>query len=331
MAQFQKGLEQRVAAGMLGFGSDAVGLDDEHSRDHHWGPRVNLILGRDDAGQAPALQAHLRQTLPKEFEGLTLHHEDANRAGVTAEGIDAFFEQVLGVSEPPETLVGWVALCEADLCHAVGGTLFCDPLGEFSARIQRFTYYPDAVWRKRIADWFILMCSHGPYNLARCVKRGDEVVSVLYLGESVKKLMEIGFMLNRRYAPYNKWLYRGFVQLPRLADEVAPLLKESCTFPNWDDRMDALLTMQEIFMRDVHAQGLTRVNHLKPRDAGIGLSESLYDFAVELLSQLPEELQWARFNEIERWETTVKEVILDPSWKEGFVFDADHDGAGKGA
>ncbi len=321
VAKFQAGLDERVAAGMLGFGSDAVGLDDDVSRDHHWGPRANLILGPEDAAQAPALQAHLRNILPKAFEGHPLHHEDANRAGVTVESIDAFFKQVLGVTQPPDDDLGWVGLCEADLCHAVGGTLFRDPLGAFSARVEAFRYYPDAVWRKHIADWFILVTSHGPYNLARCVKRGDEVCSVLYLGESVKKLMEIGFMLNRRYAPYNKWLYRGFTQLPRLADEVAPLLRRSCTIADWEQRLDILMTILEIYMRDVYAQGLTRVDHLKPRDASIGVSESLYDFAVELLSDLPEPLKWARFNEIERWETTVKEVILDPSWKDGFVFD----------
>ncbi|MAE63136.1 MAG: hypothetical protein CMJ18_02585 [Phycisphaeraceae bacterium] len=325
VSRFEAGLEQRVAAGMLGFGSDAFGLDDAISQDHHWGPRVNLILADEDSGKADALQRALRDQVPKEFEGLSVHHEDANRAGVTVEPVDRFFELVLGIAQPPKSLVGWVGLCEADLCHAVGGTLFVDPVGAFSQRLESFGYYPDKVWRKKIADWLILMTSHGPYNLARCIKRGDDVASTLYLGESVKRLMELGFMLNRRYAPYNKWLYRAFTTLPRLADDVAPLLNRSVTTSDWDDRLDALLTVLEIYMRDIYAQKLTKIDHLKPRDASIGLSESQYDFAVEMLEGLPDDLVWARFNEIERWETTVKEVVLDPSWKTGFAFDEEGD------
>jgi hypothetical protein len=321
VGRFRPGLEGRVAAGMLGFGSDAAGLDDVHSRDHHWGPRVNLILTASDEGLAGDLQRFVRGQLPPEFEGFHVHHEDANRAGVTAECVDAFFEHLLGTAHPPQTLVGWVSLCEADLHAAVSGTLFTDPAGEFSARLEAFAYYPDDIRRKKIADWLILMSSHGPYNLARCVKRDDQVGALVYLGESVKRLMEIGFLLNRRYAPYNKWLNRCFRDLPRLADEVAMLLDVACSPCGWDERQDALLSVMEIYMRDVHAQGLTKIDHLKPRDAGIALNESLYDVAVELLRPLPDDLVWARFNEIERWEVTVKKVILDPAWKTGFTME----------
>jgi len=35
-------------AGLIGFGSEVLGFDDELSPDHHWGPRTMLFLSADD-------------------------------------------------------------------------------------------------------------------------------------------------------------------------------------------------------------------------------------------------------------------------------------------
>ena len=41
----------RLAVAVVGTGSDVLGLDDEISRDHHWGPRANVLYLRQDAGR----------------------------------------------------------------------------------------------------------------------------------------------------------------------------------------------------------------------------------------------------------------------------------------
>jgi hypothetical protein len=46
------------------------------------------------------------------------------------------------------------------------------------------------------------------------------------LGYFVEAAMQLAFLLNRRFAPYWKWLHWGFIQLPYLAGELEPLLIE---------------------------------------------------------------------------------------------------------
>ena len=40
--------ELSYAAGIIGSGSEVLGLDDEMSSDHHWGPRTMFFMTADD-------------------------------------------------------------------------------------------------------------------------------------------------------------------------------------------------------------------------------------------------------------------------------------------
>ena len=60
--------ENSFAAGRVGGGSDALGLDDETSRDHDWGLRLSLFVAADE--QAEDVVAALDDELPQAFRGL---------------------------------------------------------------------------------------------------------------------------------------------------------------------------------------------------------------------------------------------------------------------
>ena len=64
------------AGGLIGYGSDVLGHDDEVSQDHCWGPRCFIWLRPEDYGRCAAeLQAVFDRELPLEFLGHSTQFE----------------------------------------------------------------------------------------------------------------------------------------------------------------------------------------------------------------------------------------------------------------
>ena len=70
---------------------------------------------------------------------------------------------------------------------------------------------------KKIAREAALIAQSGQYNYSRMLRRGDKVTAQVALGEFMKHTMAIVYLLNRKYAPFYKWMHKGMEKLPILA------------------------------------------------------------------------------------------------------------------
>ena len=216
--------ENRIAVGLAGEGSECFGFDDALSRDHDFGPGFCMWLAKDDYKKIGKKLQKEYDKLPKEFMGIR-RLDTANagkRTGVFTVG--KFYKNHLGIKRAPKTEEEWLAVPESGLAHAVNGEVFADELGGFSfIRKKIKEYYPDKVWRCRMAQAAALMSQNGQYNYPRMIERGDLVTASVYLSEFTKNTMQMLYLLNRQYAPYIKWMYKGLENLEDTGDIPAKL------------------------------------------------------------------------------------------------------------
>jgi hypothetical protein len=303
---------RRLAVAVVGTGSDVLGWDDPISRDHHWGPRATVFYSRADAAHLePLLDQILAGRLPATFEGYELRVGIGNLTGVCRCPLENFFERFLGTDQIPAADLDWLELCEVDLFHVTAGNVVFDGPGDLTRRRQALAYYPDNVWKKRLADWCMYVTGReAPYNLHRMRKRQDELTCTIYLGLCLKRQMELCFALNRRYAPYTKWLNKSFRELPKYAGELSSCIDDLMAESAWDRRVKLLIDGNYVLADALADLGLTKPVERRPFDEGL-TDLTLYDSATQLYESLPSELRQPSFNQIEHWEAMARDVLFD--------------------
>lgn len=214
--------EDRLAAGLSGPGSECFGFDDDISRDHDWGPAFCLWLGDEDHLEIGARLQQAYLELPPIFMGFGPREASPGEewrvgAGRTSD----FFRRFTGLDRPPATLQEWLRIPEANLATCTNGKVFCDPLGGFTRwRQALLDYYPEDVRLKKIASLCITIAQTGQYNFARSVRRGESFSAAYSVVKFCADAIALVFLLNRRYAPFYKWLHRAVRELPLLGREV---------------------------------------------------------------------------------------------------------------
>ena len=208
--------EGSIAVGIAGEGSDCFGYDDLISRDHDFGTGVCLWLTDEDYQKIGKELADAYDKKAYDRPGANLTERLKERRGVMT--IHDFYSNILcidcdtnGCTMPYEK---WNDLDHACLATAVNGEVFRDDLGAFSAfRKLLLDYYPDDIWKLRIANGLHDFSSALQVNYARCMTRKDYVAAELCRLRGLEASMELFFLLKRKYPPYYKWTYRALEEL----------------------------------------------------------------------------------------------------------------------
>lgn len=297
--------ETVIAAGLVGEGSDCFGYDDEVSRDHDFGPGFCMWLTDktyDDIGEE--LQKAYDE-LPMSYMGITRITTAKAQKRVGVFRIKDFYENLIGLTDVPTTQNQWLYLEDYRLATVTNGKVFRDDLGEFS-RIRRgiAAYYPEEVRLKKIARQAALMAQSGQYNYSRMFGRGDKVTAMIALAEFMKHTMSMVYLLNRKYAPFYKWLHKGMDRLVILS-KIKDILSVLADMPVGDERIPQTIELiVAMIIAEMKKQSLTTgddnflENHTDKILKRISGKEREDDsFRAALINELVS-LEWEAFDQV---------------------------------
>ena len=271
----------RLAAGLVGNGSECFGLDDEISRDHDWGVDFYIWVAEEDSQYIPLLakwKEELLSSLPEDMK------RKASPLGAKPDVSTAkdFYKRLVGCAERPESLLDWMRIPEENLAMAVNGRVFCDGTGEFTSIRKAFLeYYPEDVRKKFLAARCMALAQTGQYNLPRCLRRGDYVTSRICLEMFIRSAMSAVFLLNRRYSPYYKWQFAMLKTLPLLGGETAALLSEMREPGQCQEQIEEVC---RLIADELRRQGLSAESDSFMASHGLAVQASIKD---DILRSLP--------------------------------------------
>ncbi len=257
---------EAAAVGLIGAGSECLGYDDEVSRDHDFDPGFCIFLpGEDRIGRRRAFELERAYAaLPDEFCGVKrpkLAPVGGNRRGVIR--LEDFLLERIGRADGELETTLWLSVPEQALLEITGGEVFSDPSGLLTGVREKLAFFPDDVFRKRLAGQLLIMAQAGQYNYARCLAHGESAAAQLAVFDFAKSAMSAAFLLNGKYQPYYKWGFRALRELSVLPF-TADLLEYLITTPNETDSAEEKQNVIEGIASDVIGvlidRGLTKAN-----------------------------------------------------------------------
>ena len=256
--------ESRIAVGMVGEGSDCFGFDDEISMDHDYAVGFCMWLTKEDMRTiGKELQkAYNNLFMNAESEAIRINKESSQNSTE----LDVQIPNVRFIAEHGENIClhskvydpnmarlsnrrgvfEMDAFYENDaeewtLAELVNGEVFRDDLGLFiEKRNALLAYYPEDVWRKKLANCLHEVSQYAQANYARMMARGDYLTANLCISKAIESAMDIAYVLSKKYAPYYKWKRKGLEQLGEMRDILwicEELSLISCQKKAWENKI----------------------------------------------------------------------------------------------
>jgi Domain of unknown function (DUF4037) len=212
------------SAALLGWGSDVLGFDDERSTDHGWGPRLTIFV---EPGATTSIEAELEARLPAEYGGWPVrygwddmplsHHVDVAT-------LSGWLTARLGFDPCQDvTHRDWLSTPQQLLLEVTAGAVYHDGLGRLVRARELLSWYPHDVWLWLLACQWRRLDQEEPF-VGRAAEVADELGSRVIAARLVRDVMRLCFLLERRYAPYSKWLGSAFRRLDASRSLHTPLL-----------------------------------------------------------------------------------------------------------
>ena len=319
--------ENRIAVGLVGEGSDCFGFDDEISTDHDYEPGFCMWLLRSDYEE-------IGEELQKNYEELIQRHCAQSGVNLFLSGrrgvftVNEFYNRILGTDNDYETIIdtGMISaadipydkVAESQLATAVNGAVFSDKKGCFTAiRDALKGYYPEQLWRRKIAQCLHDFSQYAQSNYARMMARKDYVTARLCVGKAIESAMDLCYLLSKSYAPYYKWKKKGLERIAAgyVGDcfvlKVLTTLEEMVILPSqteaWDNvSYDATVvntkdacairfeTLASVFVEEMRKQNLIRGNDtFLERYIGQIIRGKDMDLIEKIV-----ELEWKQFDKV---------------------------------
>jgi hypothetical protein len=245
------------AAALLGWGSDVLGFDTPRSTDHGWGPRLQVFVDHDSV---ESVQQAIDAGLPDRFYEWPTHFGwDAVPVShhVEVAALGEGLQETLGFdARRGVSVLDWLVTPQQILLEITAGAVFHDDFEELAAVRAALAWYPDDVWLWLLACQWRRIDQEEPF-VGRTAEVGDELGSRVIAARLAREAMRLGFLLERRYAPYGKWLGSAFSRLDMSA-ALGPSLLDVVSAEGHGAREDALVaTFEELAARH-NALGVTR-------------------------------------------------------------------------
>ena len=230
----------KYSCGLIGRGSEVMGFDDEISRDHNWGPRLILFLTDTDyRNLSSSIDRSLTQNLPATCLGYSTNFSRPDKTGVRmmksgSTGdinhfveivtIKEYFNSLLGIniSDKPSNM-DWLSFPQQILLSIQSGRIFHDQLKLNDIR-GKLNYYPHDIWLYLMASAWQRI-GQEEHLAARASLTDQDIGFSIIAARLVRNIMQLGFLLERKYAPYAKWLEESFVRL-NCSKMLTPYLSE---------------------------------------------------------------------------------------------------------
>jgi len=163
----------------------------------------------------------------------------------------------------------WLTTPQQRLLEINARDVFHDDCGELAAVREKLAWYPDDVWLWLLACQWRRLDQEEAF-VGRTAEVGDELGSRILAARLVRDSMRFAFLLERRYAPYSKWLGSAFAQLDA-SSALGPALRDVLSADGYRRREDALVHVVEELAARHNAlaitepvEGTVRLFHERP-------------------------------------------------------------------